>query len=147
MEVILILLLIVVIVLILGLRNNLLGRLDRLESDITHLSQPMRMETAKGFFERYPDLEKFIGENLISKIGIAILVLAIGFFVKYAIDNDWIGPAEQSLPPPLYFILCCQYRTHNPREQEIHRFRFRGPAVEYLSLFRSYAVFHFTAWT
>jgi len=38
------------------------------------------------------DLEKFIGENLISKIGIAILVLAIGFFVKYAIDNDWIGP-------------------------------------------------------
>lgn len=45
-----------------------------------------------GFFERHPDLEKFIGENLMSKIGIAILVLAIGFFVKYAIDNDWIGP-------------------------------------------------------
>ena len=45
-----------------------------------------------GFFERYPDLEKFIGENLINKIGIAILVLAIGFFVKYAIDNNWIGP-------------------------------------------------------
>ena len=45
-----------------------------------------------GFFEKHPDLEKFIGENLVSKIGIAILVLAIGFFVKYAIDNDWIGP-------------------------------------------------------
>jgi uncharacterized membrane protein len=39
-----------------------------------------------------PDLEKFIGENLVSKIGIAILVLAIGFFVKYAIDKNWIGP-------------------------------------------------------
>lgn len=45
-----------------------------------------------GFFERHPDLEKFIGENLMSKIGIAVLVLAIGFFVKYAIDNNWIGP-------------------------------------------------------
>lgn len=44
------------------------------------------------FMERNPDLEKFIGENLVSKIGIAILVLAIGFFVKYAIDNNWIGP-------------------------------------------------------
>lgn len=44
------------------------------------------------FFERNPDLEKFIGENLVSKIGIAILVLAIGFFVKFAIDSDWIGP-------------------------------------------------------
>ncbi len=43
------------------------------------------------FFERNPDLEKFIGENLVSKIGIAILVLAIGYFVKFAIDNNWIG--------------------------------------------------------
>jgi uncharacterized membrane protein len=45
------------------------------------------------FLERYPDLEKFIGENLINKIGIAILVLAIAYFVKYAIDNNWVGPA------------------------------------------------------
>jgi uncharacterized membrane protein len=43
------------------------------------------------FFERHPDLEKFIGENLINKIGIAILVLGISFFVKYAIDKDWIN--------------------------------------------------------
>jgi len=43
-----------------------------------------------GFFERNPDLEKFIGENLANKIGIGILVLGIGFFVKYAIDQNWI---------------------------------------------------------
>ncbi len=49
-------------------------------------------EPAPSFFERHPDMEKFIGENLVSKIGIAILVLAIGFFVKYAIDQNWIGP-------------------------------------------------------
>jgi uncharacterized membrane protein len=55
-------------------------------------SPPEASSPRPGFFERHPDLEKFIGENLISKIGIAILVLAIGFFVKYAIDNDWIGP-------------------------------------------------------
>ncbi|MEP7110372.1 MAG: DUF2339 domain-containing protein [Ferruginibacter sp.] len=40
-----------------------------------------------------PDLEKFIGENLINKIGIAVLVLGIAFFVKYAIDQDWIKEA------------------------------------------------------
>jgi len=50
------------------------------------------VERKTEFFERHPDLEKFIGKNLVSKIGIAVLVLAIGFFVKYAIDNDWIGP-------------------------------------------------------
>ncbi|ARS36513.1 hypothetical protein CA264_14330 [Pontibacter actiniarum] len=43
------------------------------------------------FFQRNPDWEKFIGENLINKLGIAILVLGIGFFVKYAIDQEWIN--------------------------------------------------------
>jgi len=38
-----------------------------------------------------PDLEKFIGENLANKIGIAVLVLGIAFFVKYAIDREWIN--------------------------------------------------------
>jgi len=38
-----------------------------------------------------PDMEKFIGENLINKIGIAVLVLGISFFVKYAIDQEWIN--------------------------------------------------------
>jgi uncharacterized membrane protein len=38
-----------------------------------------------------PDLEKFIGENLVNKIGIAVLILGISFFVKYAIDQDWIN--------------------------------------------------------
>ncbi|MEQ1799651.1 MAG: DUF2339 domain-containing protein, partial [Lacibacter sp.] len=40
-----------------------------------------------------PDIEKFIGENLANKIGIAVLVLGIGFFVKYAIDKDWVNEA------------------------------------------------------
>lgn len=48
-------------------------------------------EQKPGFFERNPDLEKFIGENLANKIGIAVLVLGIGFFVKYAIDRNWIN--------------------------------------------------------
>lgn len=38
------------------------------------------------------NLEEFIGENLISKIGIIILVLGIGIGVKYAIDNNLISP-------------------------------------------------------
>lgn len=52
-------------------------------------------EPNKTFWEKFsesnPDLEKFIGENLINKIGILILVLGISYFVKYAIDKDWIN--------------------------------------------------------
>lgn len=36
--------------------------------------------------------EKFIGENLINKIGIAVLIIGVGIGVKYAIDNDLISP-------------------------------------------------------
>ncbi|GJM61408.1 DUF2339 domain-containing protein [Persicobacter diffluens] len=36
--------------------------------------------------------EKFIGENLINKIGIFILVLGVGIGAKYAIDHDLISP-------------------------------------------------------
>lgn len=54
-------------------------------------TSPVSEEPQLSFFERYPDLEKFIGENLVNKIGIAILVLAIGYFVKFAIDTGWIG--------------------------------------------------------
>ena len=38
------------------------------------------------------DLEKFIGENLINKIGIAITVIGVGIGAKYAIDHEMISP-------------------------------------------------------
>ncbi|PQA59294.1 DUF2339 domain-containing protein [Siphonobacter curvatus] len=36
--------------------------------------------------------EEYIGGNLLSKIGIAALVIGMAIFVKYAFDNDLIGP-------------------------------------------------------
>ena len=57
--------------------------------------EPVKIVPKKSWFETFkennPDIEKFIGENLINKIGILILVLGISFFVKYAIDKDWIN--------------------------------------------------------
>ncbi|MFV0541045.1 MAG: DUF2339 domain-containing protein [Aestuariibaculum sp.] len=52
---------------------------------------PQKKSWFEKFRENNPDLEKFVGENLINKIGILILVLGISFFVKYAIDRDWIN--------------------------------------------------------
>lgn len=42
------------------------------------------------------DYEKFIGENLFGKIGILVLVVGVGLFVKYAIDNEWIGEVART---------------------------------------------------
>ena len=38
------------------------------------------------------DLEKFIGENLINKIGIAVTVIGVAIGAKYSIDHDLISP-------------------------------------------------------
>jgi uncharacterized membrane protein len=38
------------------------------------------------------NLEKFIGENLINKIGIAILVIGVAIGAKYSIENNLISP-------------------------------------------------------
>ena len=56
--------------------------------------KPIAPQVQESWFAKWlrnnPDMEKFIGENLINKIGIAVLVLGIAFFVKYAIDQNWI---------------------------------------------------------
>lgn len=51
-------------------------------------SSPRAQETSKG----KSDLEKFIGENLINKIGIVITVIGVAIGAKYSIDHDLISP-------------------------------------------------------
>ncbi len=53
------------------------------------ISEPVKPPVGKKTNER--DLEKYIGENIANKIGIAVLVLGIAFFIKYAIDKNWIN--------------------------------------------------------
>lgn len=52
---------------------------------------PRQESWSQRWLKNNPDLEKFIGENLVNKIGITVLVLGIAFFVKYAIDQEWIN--------------------------------------------------------
>jgi hypothetical protein len=52
---------------------------------------PSQLPKKKFIQPKESNIEKYIGENLINKVGIAILVLGIGFFVKYAIDKNWIN--------------------------------------------------------
>ncbi len=42
-------------------------------------------------------IEKFIGENLISKVGIGVLIIGVGIGAKYAIDNNLISPLVRIL--------------------------------------------------
>jgi uncharacterized membrane protein len=43
------------------------------------------------------DIERFIGENLINKIGIVITVIGVGIGAKYAIDHQLISPLTRMI--------------------------------------------------
>ncbi len=48
--------------------------------------------TPKYTAKQKSDLEKFIGENLINKIGILITIIGVAIGAKYSIENDLISP-------------------------------------------------------
>lgn len=58
------------------------------------------------------DLEKFIGENLISKIGIVITVLGVAIGAKYAIDNNLISPLTRIILGYLFGFALLSIAVH-----------------------------------
>jgi uncharacterized membrane protein len=58
------------------------------------------------------DIEKFIGENLISKIGIVITVLGVAIGAKYAIDNDLISPLTRIILGYLFGFALLSIAVH-----------------------------------
>src|SRR5437868_6033302 len=43
------------------------------------------------------DLESRIGSHWLNRIGIAALLIGVSYFLKYAFESNWIGPAAQIL--------------------------------------------------
>lgn len=94
-----------------------------------------RLSWFEKFKQNNPDIERFIGENLINKIGIVILVLGISFFVKYAIDKEWINePARVGIGILAGGILL----------GVAHRLRSRFKAFSSVMAAGAIAVFYFT---
>ncbi|HKW25765.1 MAG TPA: DUF2339 domain-containing protein [Terriglobales bacterium] len=68
-----------------------------------HETRPARLELLPqpGASPRVPpttrDLEARIGSHWLNRIGIAALLIGISYFLKYAFENNWIGPAAQIL--------------------------------------------------
>lgn len=61
-------------------------------SDTTITPPSLHTPVAKQGLEDRAPWEEFIGSNLLNKVGIAVLVLGIGFGAKYSIDNGLINP-------------------------------------------------------
>lgn len=79
--------------------KSLFTRMDEPEAAAVAVSQNIPAEPAPR--SAYPkagianDLEKFIGENLVNKIGIAILVIGVAIGARYSIEHELISPVAR----------------------------------------------------
>ncbi len=75
-----------------ALPHNPIPDLSQVEPAFSDQSTVETTTTAPAPSAIKANLEKFIGENLINKIGIAITIIGVGIGARYAIENQLISP-------------------------------------------------------
>ena len=90
------------------------------------------------------DLESRIGSHWLNRIGIAAVLISVSYFLKYAFDNNWIGPAGRvtiGLVAGIAVVLWSErFRTHG---YQIFSYSLKavGISVMYLSLWAAFHVY------
>ena len=92
-----------------------------------------------------PDLEARIGSHWLNRIGIAAVLIGVSYFLKFAFDSNWIGPAGRiaiGLVAGIAVVLWSEY--FRGRNYRIFSYSLKavGIGVLYLSLWASFQVYH-----
>ena len=90
------------------------------------------------------DLESRIGSHWLNRIGIAAVLIGVSYFLKYAFDNNWIGPAGRVTIGLLAGIGIVIW-SEGFRSRGYHVFSYSlkalGIGVMYLSLWTAFHVY------
>ncbi len=109
--------------------NNIKAQIDQLVvQQFDEVPTPAPIETPKTVVVQAPppppppapvkpsrtpmEMEKFIGENLINKIGIAITIIGVSIGAKYAIDHELISPLVRILLGCLVGVVLIGFGYH-----------------------------------
>lgn len=88
--------------------------------------------------------ESRVGLNWVNRIGAVTLILGVAFFFKYAVDNEWIGPAGRIALGVLAGVVLCAfgYRSWMGRQTVFAQgVTAAGVAVLYLSFWASHSLY------
>jgi len=90
-------------------------------------------------------LESKIGGNLLNKIGMAAIILGMAYFLKYAIDNEWIGEGGRVMVGVLTGLGFVAWGEWLHRK-EMHGYAVTilggGVAILYFSIFAAFSFYH-----
>lgn len=87
--------------------------------------------------------EQILGGSWLARIGVLALVIGIGFFLKYAFDNNWLGPTGRVILGIIAGLVMVgggyYWRKKYPVLTQV--LSGGGIAALYLSIFASFAIF------
>ena len=90
------------------------------------------------------DLESRIGSHWLNRIGIAAVLIGVSYFLKFAFDNNWIGPAGRVAIGLLAGIAIVVWSENFRRRGYIifsYSLKAVGIGVLYLSLYAAFQVY------
>jgi uncharacterized membrane protein len=145
--------------------RELLARVARLEQ-VTGIAAPPVAPPDAGSEERVPrmeivsqargpglppapeprrsDLESRIGSHWLNRIGIAALLIGVSYFLKYAFESNWIGPAGQiiiGLIAGLAVVMWSEWFRARGYQAFSYSLKAVGVGALYLSLWAAFQVY------
>ncbi len=101
-----------------------------------HRSYPEKQSSA--------DLESRIGSHWLNRIGIAAVLIGVSYFLKFAFDNNWIGPAGRvaiGLLAGIAIVVWSENFRHRGYVIFSYSLKAVGIGVLYLSLYAAFQVY------
>ncbi len=90
------------------------------------------------------DLESRIGSHWLNRIGIAAVLIGVSYFLKYAFDNNWIGPAGRvtiGLLAGIAIVVWSERFRTRGYQMFSYSLKALGIGVMYLSLWAAFHVY------
>ncbi len=115
---------------------------ERWESPIEQPPLPPGTEAKKSTFKER-EWEQILGGHWLARIGVIAIVIGIGFFLKYAFDNNWIGPTGRIILGIVAGLAMLGGGYYWQKKYPIlaQAISGGGIAVLYLSIFAAFAVY------
>lgn len=91
------------------------------------------------------DLESRIGSHWLNRIGIAAVLIGVSYFLKFAFDNNWIGPAGRvaiGLLAGIAIVVWSENFRHRGYRIFSYSLKAVGIGVLYLSLYAAFQVYN-----
>ena len=91
------------------------------------------------------DLEKKIGQYWLNRIGIAAMLIGVSYFIKYAFENNWIGPGGRiaiGLLAGIALVLWSERFRAAGHLAFSYSLKAVGIGALYLSLWGAFQVYH-----